>query len=324
MRLPLTLESTDHSEYRYHPVGSGSDGSRHVSELEPTIHVEPRPGRVARFFHHPLVVLILATLVTVVVAGVLLFAFALLTPTVAERLYALAPLGGVLVAMTTVVRLLDRPLREQGFQAPVSKPLLVGAALGVAILGVSWAVIVLAGGYRIDGVIAPLPLDFALNLALFAIVAVWEELYFRGVLLRLLEDWLGTWAALALSALFFGWVHYDNPNATWFTATAIAIEAGILLGGTFVLTRSLWMPIGLHFTWNLTQGPILGLAVSGAQFGGVVVTRDEGPPLLTGGSFGAEGALPTILIATAFGVLILVRAHRTGRILSPRWVRRRN
>ncbi len=281
------------------------------------------PGRVARFFRHPFVVLVLATIVMVVVAGTLLFAFALFLPTFAERLYALAPLGGVLVAMSTVVLALERPLLEQGFRPPVIKPLLIGAALGVAILGLAWAVIVLAGGYEVDGVVAPLPLDFALNLALFAAVAIWEELYFRGVVLRLLEDWLGTWAALGISALFFGWVHFDNPNATWFTAMAIAVEAGILLGGTFVLTRSLWMPIGLHFTWNVTQGPLLGLAVSGAQFGGLVATDVTGPQWLTGGDFGAEGALPTILLATGLGVFILVRAHQRGRIVAPRWVRRR-
>ena len=295
-----------------------------MNELDTTTMSAPEePGRAARFFHHPFVVLILATIVTVIVSGLLLFGFSVLVPTVAERIYALAPLGGVLVAMSTVVAALDRPLREQGFRPPVAKPLLVGAALGVAILGLSWAVIVLAGGYEVDGVIAPLPVDFALNLSLFAAVAIWEELYFRGVVLRLLEDWLGTWTALGISALFFGWVHFDNPNATWFTATAIAIEAGILLGGTFVLTRSLWMPIGLHFTWNVTQGPLLGLAVSGAQFGGIVVTNVQGPQWLTGGAFGAEGALPTILLATAMGVFILVRAYRTDRIVAPRWVRRR-
>ena len=81
-----------------------------------------------------------------------------------------------------------------------------------------------------------------------------EEILFRGVLFRNLEDLIGTWAALAASAAFFGLLHISNPHSSAWAATAIAIEAGVLLAAAFILTRRLWLVMGIHFAWNFTQG----------------------------------------------------------------------
>ena len=53
--------------------------------------------------------------------------------------------------------------------------------------------------------------------------------------------------ALVISAALFGVVHLGSPNATLYTAVAISLEAGLLLGAAYVLTRGLWLPIGIHF-----------------------------------------------------------------------------
>jgi membrane protease YdiL (CAAX protease family) len=60
-------------------------------------------------------------------------------------------------------------------------------------------------------------------------------------------------AAIVLSGLIFGFLHAGNPNADWWSSTAIAIEAGLLFGVLFCLTRSLWVVIGLHAAWNIAQ-----------------------------------------------------------------------
>jgi membrane protease YdiL (CAAX protease family) len=77
-----------------------------------------------------------------------------------------------------------------------------------------------------------------------------EDVKVRGMLSRLLEQSLGTWVAIGLSALFLGLGHWRNPGATVRSSLAIAFEAGILLAALYAATRSPWPPIGLHWAWS--------------------------------------------------------------------------
>jgi hypothetical protein len=155
------------------------------------------------------------------------------------------------------------------------------------------------------------------------IPGVMEEILFRGILFRHLEDFGGTWVALALTSALFGVAHIFNPNATAFSSFAIAVEAGVLLGGAYMLTRSLWAPIGIHAAWNFTQGEVYDVPVSGIDGTGLVEAKLSGPELLSGGAFGLEASVIALVIATAAGVWLVVRAVRAGHIVSPWWVRRR-
>ena len=69
-----------------------------------------------------------------------------------------------------------------------------------------------------------------------------------------------------MSFTFFGLIHAANKGATLESTLAIALEAGILLAASYILTRSLWLPIGLHFGWNFTEGGIFG-AAAGSTLG---------------------------------------------------------
>ena len=95
--------------------------------------------------------------------------------------------------------------------------------------------------------------------------AVGEELLFRGAIFRIAEEWLGTTAALIISAVLFGAAHGLNSGATPISVAAIALEAGVLLGVAYSASRSLWLPIGMHFGWNFTEGGLFGASVSGGQ-----------------------------------------------------------
>ena len=77
-----------------------------------------------------------------------------------------------------------------------------------------------------------------------------------------------------------------NPNATLFSSFAIAMEAGVLLGAAYVLTRRLWLAVGIHFAWNFTQGGIFGGRVSGITMDGLLESQLSGPTLFSGGSSG--------------------------------------
>ena len=142
-----------------------------------------------------------------------------------------------------------------------------------------------------------------------------EEIIARGVLFRIVEEGLGTWSALAISALFFGGAHIFNPGATLWSSAAIAIEAGVMLGLLYHVTRSLWACIGLHAAWNVMQGTIYGIPVSGGAVDGWLVSNRTGPVWLSGGVFGAEASVVALAVCSLLSLTLLAVALRRGSIM---------
>lgn len=185
----------------------------------------------------------------------------------------------------------------------------VGALLMTAAVGTLWA----AGWYQVADV-ATHWRPVALSLSHMLLVAVLEEVLVRGVLFRILEEWLGSWAALLISAALFGLAHLGNPGSSATAAAAIAVEAGVMLAAAFMLTRRLWLAIGIHWSWNFVQGSIWGLPVSGTRQASLLYGTVHGPVLWTGGSFGPEAGLIGLLVGSAAGILLLWLAARRGEM----------
>lgn len=137
-------------------------------------------------------------------------------------------------------------------------------------------------------------------------VAVGEEVIFRGVVFKWIDKRWGIWVATIISGFIFGFVHLTNTNGTVWSSIAIAIEAGLLFAALYKWSGSLWLPIGVHWSWNYTQGNILGFAVSGNDAGSTwLQVVPDGPDILTGGAFGAEASLISVILGLALTVLIL-------------------
>jgi hypothetical protein len=117
-------------------------------------------------------------------------------------------------------------------------------------------------------------------------------------------------------------LHAFNPGATLTSSIAIALEAGVLLAAVFMVTRRLWMVIGLHTAWNFTEGGIFGASVSGGDAHGMLASRFHGPDALTGGAFGPEASIVAVLICLAAGILFLWIARRRRHFVRPFWARR--
>lgn len=192
-----------------------------------------------------------------------------------------------------------------------------GVLIGVVLFSAVVAVIGLSGGATINGIAGYDGLIKAAAVSLVA--AVGEEIAFRGGVYRLLEEGFGSLIAIAISGAMFGLLHVANPGATTASTLAIALEAGILLAAAYVLTRSLWLPIGLHFGWNFTEGGIFGAAVSGGKSHGLVATTFAGPDWLTGGAFGPEASLPAVALCVITAAVLLVLAIRRGEWKPMRW-----
>jgi uncharacterized protein len=199
--------------------------------------------------------------------------------------------------------------------------LLRGGAMGSFSLALCVLVLALLGSYRIISVNTSYnPWLDLLTLGLTAGIA--EEIIMRGMVLRLLEEWLGSWVAIVISAALFGFMHLGNQDRTLWGATAIAIEAGLLFGAIYIVTRSLWWCIGLHMMWNIMQGPVFGSIVSGnGEQQSWLVSRWPGPEILTGGQFGLEASIVPVVLLGAVACALLVYAHSGRLIIKPSWSR---
>jgi membrane protease YdiL (CAAX protease family) len=197
-----------------------------------------------------------------------------------------------------------------------------GSAIGFVLFAGTIGCLWLGGFYRVEG-IGYLP-SAAVLVGVGLVPAFIEEIVIRAIIFRITEDSLGTWMAMVISALLFGLSHMLNPGATWVVALFIAIEAGVLLAAAYITTRRLWLPIGLHFAWNFTQGGIFGVAVSGLSVRGLLKATLTGrPELLSGGAFGAEASIFAMLICTSTAVVLIILAVRNGQIVRPFWTRPR-
>jgi membrane protease YdiL (CAAX protease family) len=129
------------------------------------------------------------------------------------------------------------------------------------------------------------------TVVLFSVGAVNEEASFRGYPFQRLVESITPVGAILVTSTLFGLGHLWNPHHTWISTINTAL-VGVPFAIAYLRTRSLWMPIGMHFIWNFLMGFLLGLPVSGITFPVTILTaRVQGPIWLTGGDYGPEGGL---------------------------------
>ena len=234
-------------------------------------------------------------------------------------LYVIPLVIAVHFAYIGYVRLVERRRASELAGKGALRETGAGIAVGAGLLAASITSIAVLGYYEVTG---SNPASVILPTLAMAIASGYvEEVLFRGVLFRIVEESLGTWIALAFTSLLFGFAHIMNPNATLFSSFAIAMEAGVLLGAAYVLTRRLWLAVGIHFAWNFTQGGIFGVRMSGITVDGLLESQLSGPMLLSGGEFGVEASIFALALGMGTGVWFLVKAGRKGHFIAPFWRR---
>ena len=129
---------------------------------------------------------------------------------------------------------------------------------------------------------------------------------------RLLDSQFNVLVALLISAVVFGIAHIINPNATVVSTIGISLASGVLFGLLFKYYRTLWVPIGIHWSWNFFQGTVTGSPVSGmVPDYSILNSVTSGPELLTGGSFGPEASIILMILGLVLciwvGAKLIVR-----------------
>jgi len=187
---------------------------------------------------------------------------------------------------------------------------IVGSLIGVASLALATAIAAAAGGLSFAAsprtMLWRVAQTLVMSALLFIFAALAEEALFRGYPLQTLTRAGLAWLAILLTSVPFAAVHLQNPNVVkGFTFINTAL-AGVWLATAYLRTRSLWLPLGVHWAWNWALGSLFGLPVSGITTiapSPVLHGTDLGPAWLTGGTYGIEGGLActiTLVVSTIF------------------------
>ncbi|MFA6468082.1 MAG: type II CAAX endopeptidase family protein [Bacteroidota bacterium] len=208
------------------------------------------------------------------------------------------------LAVWLVLRFVDkRPFKSIGvtFASGWGKQLFQGFLFGSGMLTVIFVieystgmvVIEFRGVNMVEGSII-----FLNSILLYTFVGYGEEFLFRGYFYQTFIEGSSSLIATLTISLVFALAHSQNPNVSLFGLINVGL-AGIWFSIAYLKTKALWLPIGLHISWNFFQGFVYSYPVSGTtservQIGTAIV---NGPEWLTGGTFGPEGgALATLML----------------------------
>jgi hypothetical protein len=191
---------------------------------------------------------------------------------------------------------------------------LIGVLLGFVMISAGFVLLLLLHEISWVGT-NPDAVKLLISLVLFVAVGFTEELLFRGYILNNLMLSMNRYVALLVSSVLFSLVHLGNANFDWFSFLSILL-AGLLLGLPYIYTKSLWLPVALHFSWNFFQGTIFGFNVSGNQEYSLITQSRAADTLLNGGKFGFEGSvLAAVFLSLA--IVALAIYYRRKEKLSP-------
>jgi len=208
---------------------------------------------------------------------------------------------GALAATLVAYRALNKKQPSDiGLKGPI-KDLFFGVTLGIVAMSIAFFILLLSKQITIHASFKISTFTF-IYLFVFILVGIFEEVFFRGYIMRTMEMNHNHKATVYLvSALIFSIFHLGNPNVS-LTGLVNIVLVGILFAYMFDVTKSLLLPIGYHIMWNFFQGGIFGFPVSGIPPEGIIkIDISHGSHWLTGGAFGVEGGLvATLVIVLSF------------------------
>ena len=198
------------------------------------------------------------------------------------------------------------------------KNAMTGFFMGLILQSVFILIIYLAGDFAIAQVN---PLSYLLPAFAFSFTAGFvAEILLRGILFRLTEEKTGTIPALIIFTLLFGILHVNSKGATAVSVCATAIQAGLMLSAIYVYSRSLWLPVFLHFAWDFAEPGIYGGINPGISTEkSLLYSKITGSYILTGGEAGPGNSVQSAILCLITSLLFLWLAKRKGNFIRPWW-----
>lgn len=205
---------------------------------------------------------------------------------------------------------------------PATLAVILGGAFGGLLIAISMLLVLALGGYEITAYRGLQHGLLGIG-GLIVIAATLEEIAYRCILFRILETVWGTVPALCLQAVIFALRHLENIEGRagmqeLVTMIVSATLCGALWALVFVLSRNLWAAAANHAAWNFT------IILSGLPLSGIedwrrmapIAGEYRGPVWLTGGLFGPESSIVTIVMLAVTVAAMLYWAKRRNRLIS--------
>lgn len=230
---------------------------------------------------------------------------------IAKTLINYFTIGVLLLSYYVVFRFYEkRKITEISSNSLITE-LLSGFAFGFAVISLVILILYSLGYYLV--------LDisnyafFLAPLSTLVAAALIEELFFRAILYRSLENWLGTFIALFIMSFLFELPHTFNENST-LLSFILGVLFGFAHGIMFTYTGRIWLPFGFHLGWNFAQ-PFYGSNLSGLEnLGSIIKATFDGPKLLTGTSYGIEDSIFSIIFLIIICTVFLLLSIKEGKI----------
>lgn len=230
--------------------------------------------------------------------------------------FSLQLIGFVAMLLTVIILLRGlegKQFKDIGFISIKNdvKGLIWGLLLGAGTMTIIFIFLLASGNIQLkESLLKPnLTASTLWGIALYVIVALNEEIMCRGYIQTTLNQMGRPWLSAVITSALFSVLHLGNPNVKILGLLNIFI-IGLVFSYMYIRTKSLWMPIGYHFTWNYFQGNVFGFPVSGTtQSKGIYNIGTVNENILTGGSFGPEaGIVATVVII--IGAVIVWRVTK--------------
>lgn len=198
------------------------------------------------------------------------------------------------------------------------KEMFGGFLFGFFTISLSIFILYLLGNYRVISFSTThYPIKFFTVLMFAALV---EDLFHRGLIVRVFENWIGTHPAIVIGMLV-ELQHVNNPNSNLFSLFYYLIW-GFTMAILFIYTKRIWLPYFFHLGWNFAQ-PFYGSNLTGTNdMGTIIQSKFNGPELLTGGAVGIEGSIFTATFLLLIGIALYFRAKREGKIVKSNLLKR--
>ena len=212
----------------------------------------------------------------------------------------------------------QRPIVTLGFYKDNwKKELLKGFGLGLLLFSIVMLILILTGSYQLVGTtFTPYAFGFVLlTIPFWLIQGGTEELVTRGWLLPVMAEKSNKIIAIVVSSSLFGLLHMFNSGFTMQSLINL-ILFGVLETFYIIKTDNLWGAAGIHGAWNFAQGNIFGVLVSGSTTGSSLLqfAPGSGPDWLTGGSFGAAGAIVCTLVMLVTILILAYQLKKSGKL----------
>lgn len=220
-----------------------------------------------------------------------------------DYLLTLAELSGFIFLTLPVIFfskvIYKQPLSSLGFtRKSLLKDYLKGWLYGAAILVICVIIMMMFGAVRISKVEfnGMLVLQFIPLILVWAIQGNAEEVLTRGFMLTGISRKINILTGIVISSIFFSAMHLGNNGLDILPLIDLflfAIFASLLM----IKSKNIWVVSGFHAAWNCFQGNVFAFPVSGTNIGNAFIhVTTHGPSWLSGGKFGVEGSMVSILI----------------------------